>query len=82
MGIGGGWTSDTLTESAVEHGTKTIEAALECGIIIFDFANICQKGKAEKVFGLYLEKHEELREELFLQSKVGIELYDDPNKNK
>jgi len=40
MGIGGGWTSDTLTESAIEQGTKAIETALDCGITTFDFANI------------------------------------------
>ncbi len=82
MGIGGGWTNDILTKNAIEQGTKAIKAALDCGITTFDFANIYQKGKAEKVFGLYLEKHESLREKLFIQSKVGIELYDDPAKNK
>lgn len=82
MGIGGGWTSDTLTESAIKYGKKAIKTALDCGITTFDFANIYQKGKAEEVFGLYLEKNENLREKLFLQSKVGIELYDDPFKNR
>jgi predicted oxidoreductase len=82
MGIGGGWTSDTLTESAIKEGTKAIKAALDCGITTFDFANIYQKGKAEEVFGLYLEKNKHFREKLFIQSKVGIELYDDPSKNK
>ena len=40
MGIGGGWTSDTLTESAIKYGKKAIETALDCGITTFDFANI------------------------------------------
>ena len=82
MGIGGGWTDDVLTESAIAEGTKAIQTAFDCGIRTFDFANIYQKGKSEEVFGLYLENNEGLREKLFLQSKVGIELYDDPFKNR
>ena len=66
MGIGGGWTSDSLTESAIKYGKKAIETVLNCGTTTFDFATIYQKGKAEKVFGLFLEENEGLREKLFI----------------
>jgi len=33
-------------------------------------------GKSEEVFRIYLKKHSDLREKLFLQSKVEIQLYD------
>ena len=72
----------TMGIDETEKGEKAIQTAINSGIRTFDFANIYQKGKSEKIFGAYLKKNKDLRKELFLQSKVGIQIHANPSKNK
>lgn len=49
-----------------------ISKSLECGIDLFDHADIYGGGESERIFGSVLKKKPLLREQMFLQSKCGI----------
>lgn len=76
MGLGGGWDKKSIEKRDYIEAQYAIEAALEIGINYFDHANIYQFGKSEKVFGQYLNSNKNLRENIIIQSKVGIEIPD------
>lgn len=77
MGLGGDWELDhPITAEHIKQGHEAVEAALAAGINFFDHADIYTRGKAETVFGHVLKERPELREQIILQSKCGIRLYD------
>ncbi|WP_424766848.1 aldo/keto reductase [Paenibacillus sp. sgz302251] len=77
MGLGGSWNAaEAFTAEHVRQAEKAIEAALSIGITFFDHADIYTQGKAEAVFGQVLKNQPKLREQIVLQSKVGIQLAD------
>jgi predicted oxidoreductase len=79
MGLGGGWEPDVLIDASHEKQARDfIETALELGINFFDHANIYARGRAEEVFGRILKERPSLRDQIILQSKVGIRMADDP----
>ncbi len=75
MGFGGSWNrADAYTAEHVKQTEAAIDAAMSIGITFFDHADIYTRGKAESVFGEVLKKQPRLREQMVLQSKVGIQL--------
>lgn len=79
MGLGGGWARDTLLTAAHERQAAAfVDAALELGINFFDHADIYARGRAEEVFGRLLRQRPSLRDQIVLQSKVGICWADEP----
>ncbi|WP_207655771.1 aldo/keto reductase [Vallitalea okinawensis] len=82
MGLGGGWNRNPIEEKHIKDAEEAIEAALLIGIYRFDHANIYQLGKSEEVFGHYLKRHQNKREELYIQSKVGIQLATEQRKGQ
>lgn len=77
MGLGGDWELDhPITAEHVKQGHEAIETALESGITFFDHADIYTRGKAETLFGQILKERPELREQIVIQSKCGIRLFD------
>ncbi|MGO4696716.1 aldo/keto reductase family oxidoreductase [Paenibacillus sp. 2TAB26] len=77
MGFGGSWDlADPITPDHIKQAEEAIEAALSIGITMYDHADIYTRGKAESVFGQILKKQPKLREQLVIQSKVGIQLSD------
>lgn len=55
-----------------EDAAKAIDTAYDAGINFIDSADIYGQGKSEKVFGQALKLSHVKREDLFIQSKVGI----------
>ncbi|MDR2828295.1 MAG: aldo/keto reductase [Acholeplasmatales bacterium] len=51
---------------------KLILASLELGINFFDHSDIYGDTKCESLFGEVLKKHPDIREKMFIQTKVGI----------
>lgn len=79
MGLGGGWDKDAVLNASHEKQARDfVETALELGINFFDHANIYARGRAEEVFGRIFKEKPSLREQIVLQSKVGIRWSDDP----
>lgn len=79
MGLGGGWDSGTVLNASHEKQARDfIDTALELGINFFDHANIYARGRAEDVFGRILKEKPSLRDQIILQSKVGIRWSNDP----
>jgi len=79
MGLGGGWDPETLVNAEHEKQARNfIDTALELGINFFDHANIYARGRAETVFGRVLKERPSLRDQIVLQSKVGIRWANDP----
>ena len=79
MGLGGGWGPETVLDASHEKQARDfIDTALELGINFFDHANIYARGRAEDVFGRILKERPSLRDQLILQSKVGIRWANDP----
>lgn len=79
MGLGGGNDVGTILDAGHEMEARTfVDTALELGINFFDHANIYARGRAEEVFGRLLKERPTLREQIILQSKVGIRRADDP----
>lgn len=75
MGIGGSWDrSEPYTAEHVRQAEAAVEAALSAGITFFDHADIYTRGKAESVFGEILRRQPDLRGQIVIQSKVGIQL--------
>lgn len=58
--------------SSTDEPDKIIETAIENGIIFFDHADIYGAGESEKIFAKSIKKTSYKREDIFLQSKVGI----------
>lgn len=77
MGLGGGWGDQPYNDSHVKQAHQVIDTSLQAGINFFDHADIYTSGKAEKVFGEVLSARPELREQIILQSKCGIQFADD-----
>jgi predicted oxidoreductase len=79
MGIGGGWEKDTvLTKAHEKEARDFLDSALALGANFFDHANIYGRGRSEEVFGRILKERPGLRDQIVLQSKVGIRWGDDP----
>lgn len=75
MGLGGTWSNtQQLTEADLEEGKLALDTAIKCGINFIDLADIYREGKSEKVVGHYLKSNPNIREQLIIQSKVGIHL--------
>lgn len=74
MSLGGSWDNSPLTEDDKTHAFDAIEASLNAGITQFDHADIYKRGKAEQVFGEFLQASHIDRDTLFVQSKCGIQL--------
>jgi len=78
MGFGGSW--DEAEPYTLEHMKQleaVVDAALSIGINFFDHADIYTRGKAEHMFGELLAAKPSLREQIFIQSKCGIQLADE-----
>ncbi|WP_028610221.1 aldo/keto reductase [Paenibacillus harenae] len=77
MGFGGSWSAeDAYTDDHVKQAEMAVDAALSIGITFYDHADIYTRGKAESVFGQVLKRQPQLREQIVIQSKVGIQLED------
>ncbi|GLX50751.1 aldo/keto reductase [Streptomyces hygroscopicus subsp. hygroscopicus] len=74
MGLGGGWDRAPYTTEDVDRAQAAVAAALECGITVFDLADIYRFGKSESVFGEVLARTPGLRERITVQTKCGIRL--------
>lgn len=74
MGLGGSWDDNPITKQDRKKAFKAIETALENGIDTFDHADIYTFGKAEKVFGEFLQSHPAIRSQMKIQTKAGIQL--------
>lgn len=70
--MGGSWDTTAPTAEVVKNAQDMIEAALDSGINFFDHADIYTRGKSEEVFGRWLTTHPGAREQMVVQSKVGI----------
>ncbi|WP_046225673.1 aldo/keto reductase [Paenibacillus dauci] len=77
MPFGGGWDQTPFTEEHVKEAEAAVDAALSIGITLFDHADIYTRGKAEQVFGRVLNNRPELRDQIVIQSKCGIQLGDE-----
>ncbi len=58
-----------LEESRVD---AIMDTALECGVNLFDHADIYGGGGAERVFGEYLRRHPGVRDKIMIQTKCAI----------
>lgn len=76
MGLGGSWDTSPITKIDQIKAFDVINTALESEINFFDHADIYTFGKAEKVFGMFLKEHNNLRASIKIQSKAGIQLHE------
>lgn len=79
MSIGGSWENTPLTQADRHQAFALLDTSLQLGFTQFDHADIYKHGKAEQVFGEFISSAEVAREQLFIQSKCGIQL---PDGNK
>ena len=61
-----------INDMSAEQVETLIRKALDAGVYKFDLADIYGKGRCEELVGEVLSAHPELREKMYLQSKVGI----------
>lgn len=80
MGLGGEWNDSPVTADDLNKARAATEAAVNAGITLFDHADIYTRGKAEAVFGMLIKENPGLRSTIYVQSKCGIHLSDDPWK--
>jgi len=78
MPLGGSWDAAALTPTVLAKAVRAVHAALDAGIDCFDHADIYCRGKSETVFAQALAELKGRREQLILQSKVGIVFAGDP----
>lgn len=75
MKLGGSWDpAEPLKTKTIDKGAEILDELHHLGIKKIDLADIYCAGKSEEVVGAYLKAHPGLREQLFIQSKVGIQL--------
>ena len=60
-----------VRELAAAHAA--VDAALDCGINLFDHADIYRRGRSEATFGALLRDQPSLRERIFVQTKCGLD---------
>jgi predicted oxidoreductase len=77
MGLGGGWNRDAIHPEHITEAHEAVEVALASGINMFDHADIYAFGKAETVFGHVLKEKPSLRQNMIIQSKLGIRFPDE-----
>ncbi len=77
MGLGGGWTNNSVSNQDILQAQSVIDKVLELGINVFDHADIYTLGKAESVFGHVLKNSPSLKDEMIIQSKCAIRFEDD-----
>ena len=65
------WSGDPNSDS-VKSVFEGLDTALECGIDVFDHADIYGAGRCEELFGHWLAAHRNLREKIFIQTKCGV----------
>lgn len=63
-----------------QQATEALEAAFDNGINFIDSADIYGQGESEKIFSQVLKLSKIKRDDLFIQSKVGIIV--DPDKSE
>lgn len=61
-----------ITSDEMRQGRALLEVALDCGLNLFDHADIYAYGKCETLFGHLLAEDSDLRDNIFIQSKCGI----------
>ena len=81
MGLGGSWDHQPLSEADITKAFNALDAAVYNGFKKYDHADIYTYGKAEAVFGEYLKSRPGLRDQLFIQTKAGIQLHVGPYKS-
>lgn len=79
MGLGGDWDAPSTTAAQQQRDFAALDCALEQGFRFFDHADIYTRGKAEQVFGAYLQQHPGLRDQLIIQTKCAIRFEDEAN---
>jgi len=65
------WDTQPLSNAEISQASRIIHAAYECGITLFDHADLYAFGKSESVFGAVLKQSPELRDKIVVQSKCG-----------
>lgn len=74
-----------IEDKSVKEVEELVETALSVGINAFDLADIYGRGRCEELLGLVLKNRQDLREEMWIQSKCGIRIeeftYFDFSKN-
>ncbi len=79
MPLGGSWDDSPLSAETQAAALRTVHAALDAGINFYDHADIYTRGKSEQVFAALWKEQPRLREQIIVQSKVGIRFGGDPN---
>jgi predicted oxidoreductase len=64
-------------DNSLTKARKTVDAALQHGITLFDLADIYQGGAAEEAFGHLLRERPEIRSEIIVETKCGIRFSDE-----
>ena len=63
-----------IKDKSVKEVEELVETALSVGINAFDSADIYGRGRCEELLGLVLKNRQDLREEMWIQSKCGIRI--------
>ena len=63
-----------IKDKSVKEVEEIVETALSVGINAFDLADIYGRGRCEELLGLVLKNRQDLREEMWIQSKCGIRI--------
>ncbi len=61
----------------VKQADRFVRSCIEWGATYFDHADMYKGGECERLFGQILQNHSDLRDNIFLQSKCGIDLRSD-----
>lgn len=79
ISVGGAFEASNVVFGCMRLGHKNdkevdtiLKTALECGVDFFDHANIYHDGKSEELFGNFLAKNPDLRDNIKIQTKCCI----------
>ncbi len=78
MPFGGEWNTQPVTAEAKARAKNALRAAIDAGIRCFDHADIYCMGKSESAFGEVFRELGTRRQDVILQSKVGIRFGGEP----
>ncbi len=61
-----------IAKMNIKDAEFLLKTAIDCGINFFDHADIYGAGKSEEIFAQALNMNDEIRENIYIQTKCGI----------
>jgi len=74
--------NDWNADGFIERSVRAIRTARDCGVTLFDTADVYAGGQSEVALGRVLRESKGLRQQIIIQTKCGLQLQRDWNPSR